>query len=92
MSIHGPILPHPIVKDDKSQRDQMQGGHKCKGDTIFCPSLVGSALKDDTVENRQGQGIMSPKVNLEGEPASRFPLPTGTGKTRSPCLPFSGGA
>jgi len=30
-------------------------------------------------------------VNLEGEPASRFPLPTGTGKTRSPCLPFSGG-
>ena len=35
---------------------------KCKGDTILCPCLVGSAPKDDTVENRQGQGIMSPKV------------------------------
>jgi len=35
---------------------------KCKGDTILCPYLVGSAPKDDTVENRQGQGIMSPKV------------------------------
>ena len=24
--------------------------------------MVGSAPKDDTVQNRQGQGIMSPKV------------------------------
>jgi isochorismate synthase EntC len=36
--------------------------YKCKGDTIPCPCLVGSAPKDDTIENRQGQGIMSPKV------------------------------
>jgi hypothetical protein len=36
--------------------------YECKGDTILCPCLVGSAPKDDTVENRQGQGIMSPKV------------------------------
>ena len=43
---------------------------KCKGDTILCPCLVGSAPKDDTVENRQGQGIMSPKVNLEGKTPS----------------------
>ena len=35
---------------------------KCKGDTIPCPYLIGSAPKDDTVENRPGQGIMSPKV------------------------------
>ena len=40
---------------------------KCRGDTIPCPCLVGSAPKDDTVENRQGQGIMSPKV-ICGQP------------------------
>jgi len=38
------------------------------------------------------EGGLGNGVNLEGEPASRFPLPTGTGKTRSPCLPFSGRA
>jgi len=40
--------------------------------------------------DRENIHIDLAKVNLEGEPASRFPLPTGTGKTRSPCLPFSG--
>ena len=41
------------------------------GDTIPCPCLVGSAPKDDTVENSQGQGIMSPKV-IYGQSLSRF--------------------
>ena len=49
---------------------------KCKGDTRPCPCLVGSAPKDDTVENRQGQGIMSPKVIYGQSPQGR---PQGTG-------------
>jgi len=45
-----------------SGKIEIVSNHKCKGDTIPSPSLVGSAPKDDTVENRQGQRIMSPKV------------------------------
>jgi hypothetical protein len=45
-----------------SGKIEIVSNHKCKGDTIPCPCLFGSAPKDDTVENRQGQRIMSPKV------------------------------
>jgi len=36
---------------------------KCKGDTILCPSLVGSALKDDTVAQKcKGDTILCPSL------------------------------
>jgi len=53
--------PHLIRFYLEAEADRISRSN-AKGDTIPCPCLVGSAPKDDTDENREGQGIMSPKV------------------------------